>query len=128
MWHDETRVSLAASWRSTNMRTPAVPLPSCALTLKRAHRRTRVRVRVVLDDGSEGWRWSRHAVPLKKFAARLAKADASGASAWLSNKSANFSKPPLGLGRTRKRKNKSSQPKAAEPVGKKRKLGDRKAP
>lgn len=94
------------------MRIAAAPLPSTALALKRAHRKTRVRVRVVLDDGSEGWRWSRHSVPLKKFAAKRAKLDPSGGAAaelevWRRNKAANFSKPPLGLGRTRKRKNKN---------------------
>jgi hypothetical protein len=77
-------------------RTPAVPRPSCAGSIKQAYKN------------------SAKNVPLRQFARELAKGDGSlseKARNWFFNKNANFSKPPLGIGRTRKKRiKKGSQP------------------
>jgi len=51
-------------------------------------------------------------ISLKQFAkALIAKGgeEAAAATRWIANKRANFSKPPLGLGSTRKKKNKDGK-------------------
>lgn len=58
--------------------------------------------------------WARDGKPdtLKVYARKLTDPDdVIQVKNWFHNKKANFSKPPLGLGSTRKKKNKQGQPK-----------------
>lgn len=73
---------------------------------KTGEEQTKTRVRLVPRDDS---------VSLKEFA-RSKGGDAG--KRWLDNKRANTSKPPLGLGRTRKKRTGNNQPKKASPGGK----------
>lgn len=69
-------------------RTPAKPKPSKVKQIKKA------------------WKVSGKRTSLKEFA-RTDEEVREIAKDWFHNKTANFSKPPIGLGRTRKRKNQS---------------------
>lgn len=82
-------------------RVPAVPVKSMVKLLKRAHRDHKVAMGAL-------------AMSLKTYARslltkKIADALTEAASAWFKNKGANFSKLPLGLGRTRKRRSSSQK-------------------
>lgn len=71
-------------------RTPATPKPSKAKLLKKLWKTETKKIG--------------HSISLKAFAKTNEEVKDSIGSVWLHNKRANFSKPPLGLGSTRKKK------------------------